>query len=156
MKLFVEWGRLIVLKDATKDDMIFKLDLSKVPTSAGVYMFGRQWGRKFEALYVGKGGNVRGRVHSHLNNLRLMHYLRNARTGKRVLLAGRIKTRQGQRQAKCLLLAERTLLRHFLSEGHKLVNKQGTRISRHELTSSGAHPKRFFPKSIFVEKTNGE
>src|SRR5438067_11647462 len=130
MKLHVDWERPILLRDATKDNMIYGLDLNRVTTGAGVYIFGRRWGGQFEALYVGKAGNsIRGRVRGHLSNLRLMQHLRNAKTGQRVVLAGRLVARRGQRLSKGLGLAERALIRYFLSEGHDLVNKQGTRIS---------------------------
>ena len=33
MKVHVEWGRPIQLKDATKDNMIYRFDLSRVSTS---------------------------------------------------------------------------------------------------------------------------
>ncbi len=156
MKLHVEWGRPIQLKDASKDNMIYGLDLGRVSAGAGIYIFGRRWGSQFEALYVGKAGNIRGRVKGHLNNLRLMQHLRNAKTGKRIVLAGRLVTKRGQRLPKCLALTERALIRYFLSEGHDLVNKQGTRLRRHELESSGQHPKRFFPNAIYLEKAKGE
>jgi hypothetical protein len=156
MKLHVEWGRPLTLKDASKDNMIYGLELKKVTNGAGVYLFGRRWGRQFEALYVGKAGNIRSRVKGHLNNLRLMQHLRNANTGKRVLLAGGIMTKPGQWLAKCLVLAERALIRYFLSEAHDLVNKQGTRLRRHSLESSGQHPKRFFPRTMYVERAKGE
>jgi hypothetical protein len=156
MKLHVEWGRPITLKDASRDNMIYGLDLIKVTAGAGVYIFGRRWGSQFEALYVGKAGNIRGRVKGHLNNLRLMQHLRNAKTGKRLVLAGRLLTKPGQRLPKCLVLAERALIRYFLSEGHDLVNKQGTRLRRHEVESAGQHPKRFFPKAMYVERTKGD
>jgi hypothetical protein len=55
-----------------------------------------------------------------------------------------------------LALAERALIRYFLSEGHDLVNKQGTRLSRHELESTGKHPKRYFPKLMYLEKAKGD
>lgn len=152
----LEWGRPVQLRDASKDNMIYGLDLSKVSKMAGIYVFGRRWGSQFEALYVGKAGNVRGRIYSHLNNLRLMQHLHNAKTGKRVLLAGRLITKPGQRLGKSLTLAERALIRHFLSEGHDLVNKQGIRLRRHELDSSGKYPKRFFPKTIYLERSKGE
>jgi hypothetical protein len=32
------------------------------------------------------------------------------------------------------------------------VNKQNTRVCRHQLESSGSHPKRFFPRKIFLER----
>ena len=156
MNLHVEWGRPIQLKDASKDNMIYGLDLGKVADGAGVYIFGRRWGSQFEALYVGKAGRIRSRVKGHLNNLRLMQHLRNAKTGKRVVLAGRLVTKRGQKLPKSLVLAERALIRYFLSEGHDLVNRQGTRLRRHELVSSGDHPKRFFPKLMYLEKAKGE
>jgi hypothetical protein len=130
--------------------MIYRLDLTKITAAAGVYIFGRRWGSQFEALYVGKAGNVRGRVKGHLNNVKLMQHLRHAKTGKRLVFAGRLLTRPGQKLPKCLVLAERALIRYFLSEGYDLVNKQGTRLLRHELESSGKHPKRYFPKMIYV------
>ena len=157
MKLQIEWGRPIRLRDATSENMIYGIDLDRVASSAGVYIFGRLWGSQFEALYVGKAGNnIRGRVKTHLNNLRLMQHLRNAKSGNRLVLAGRLITRRGQRFEKSLALAERALIRHFLSEGHDLVNQQGVHLRRHELESSGKYPKRFFPNIIFLEKTKGE
>ena len=153
MNLHLEWSRPIHLKDASKDNMIHSVDLTKISTRSGVYIFGRRWGSQFEALYVGKAGRIRSRVKSHLNNLRLMQHLRNAKTGKRIVLAGRLVTKPGQRLSKCMALTEKALIRYFLSEGHDLVNKQGTRLRRHELESSGQHPKRFFPKTMYLEKT---
>jgi hypothetical protein len=137
--------------------MIYSVNLDQLTTSAGIYIFGRRWGTQFEALYIGKAGNVRSRVRNHLNNnLRLMLHLRNARIGRRFVLAGRFLPKPGQQIPKCLGLLERAMIRHFLSEGHDLVNVQGTQLRRHELDSSGAHPKRFFPKRIYLEKGKGE
>jgi len=156
MKLHVEWGRPIRLRDARRDNMIYGLDLDKVSTGAGVYIFGRRFGSQFEALYVGKAGNIRSRVKGQLNNLRLMQHLHNAKAGERIVLAGRLETKPGQRLRKCLVLAERALIRYFLTEGHDLVNKQGTRLRRHELESVGRHPKRFFPTVMYLERAKGE
>jgi hypothetical protein len=156
MHLHVEWGRPVQLKDATRYNMIYGLNLNRVTGNPGVYVFGRRWGSGFEALYVGKASNVRGRVKGHLNNLRLMQHLRNAKAGKRIVLAGTLVTKPGQQLLKSLAVAERTLIRYFLSEGHDLVNMQGTRLRRHELESSGQHPKRFFPRLMYLEKGKGE
>ncbi len=156
MKLDLEWYRSFPLKDATDVNMIYSLNLSRLPSKAGVYIFGRKWGDGFEALYVGKADRIRGRVKGQLNNLRLMQHLRNSKTGKRILLAGVLRTRPGQQLAKCLKLVERGLIRHFLSEGHDLVNKQGTRISRHEISSFGKQPKKFIPSPVYVEKSGTE
>ena len=156
MKLYVEWTRPVPLKDASYQNLIYNVSLDRLPTSAGIYVFGRRWGNQFEALYVGKANGVRGRVKGQLNNLRLMQHLKNAKNGKRILLTGRIVTKPGQRLEKCLLLVERALIRYFLAEGHDLVNKQGTRLRRHELSSSGKHPKRFFPSLMYIERGKGE
>jgi len=156
MKLHVDWGKPVWLKDASDDNMIYGVDLAKISNGSGVYIFGRRWGSQFEALYVGKAGNIRGRIKGHLNNLRLMQHLRNAKTGKRIVLAGRLLTKPGQRLPKCLVLAERALIRYFLSEGHDLVNKQGTRLRRHEIESAGLPRKRFFPTTMYVERSKGE
>lgn len=154
MKLHIEWMRPIVLKD--DENLIYGVDLDKLPNVAGFYVFGRRWGSQFEALYVGKANRIRGRVKGQMNNLRLMQHLKNAKAGKRVLLYGKIVMRPGQRIEKCLALIERALIRYFLSEGHDLVNKQGTRLRRHEVASSGKHPKRFIPGLMYVERGKGE
>jgi hypothetical protein len=122
----------------------------------GVYIFGRSWGSGFEALYVGKGNALRGRVKQQFNNLRLMQHVHNAKAGKRILLVGKLITKPGQRNVKAVNLTERALIRYFLSEGHDLVNKQGARLRRHELLSTGKHPKRFFPSPMYLEKSKGE
>jgi hypothetical protein len=156
VKLLVEWQRPLLLKDATRQNLIYGTDLGKLPGAAGVYIMGRRWGSQFEALYVGKANRIRGRVKSQLNNLRLMQHLRNASTGRRVVIAGRIVTKPGQQLSRCLPLVERTLIRYFLSEGHDLVNKQGTRIRRHEVSAIGRHPRRFIPRLMYLEKGTAE
>ena len=155
MKLCVEWSRPVPLKDATRQNMIYSVVLDRLPSASGVYVFGRRWGNQFEALYVGTANGIRGRVKHQLNNLRLMQHLKNAKTGKRIVLAGRFISKPGQQPKISLPLIERALIRYFLSEGHDLVNKQGTRLRRHELLSSGKHPKRFFPTLMYVEKGKG-
>jgi len=155
MRLYVEWSRPVPLKDATRQNLIYSVDLDRLPSAPGVYVLGRRWGSQFEALYVGKANGIRSRVKSQLNNLRLMQHLKNAKAGRRIVLAGRISTKPGQQLDRCLPLIERALIRYFLSEGDDLVNKQGTRLRRHELSSSGKHPKRFIPNLMYVEKGKG-
>jgi len=84
-----------------------------------------------------------------------MQHLKGARSGRRIIVAGRVMTRPGQHLEKVVALSERALIRHFLSEGHDLVNKQGVRIRRHEVASSGKQPKRFIPRLIYLERTKG-
>ena len=156
MILAIEWAHPIILRDAGREEnVIYKLDDLKLPDAAGVYIFGRQFSKDFEALYVGKAGSIRGRVRNHLkNNLSLMLHLQKAKSGKRVLLFGRFISKPGQQEDKCLRLLERALLRYFLSEGHDLVNKQGRRLDRHEITSK--NPRWRVPRLMFVDRARGE
>lgn len=156
MKLALEWSKPIVLRDAGRDEnLIYTIDDARVTDAAGVYVFGRRFSGTFEALYVGQAKNIRGRVKSHIkNNLSLMLHLQKAKNGKRILLFGRFVAKPGQQEEKCLRLLERAMLRHFLSEGHDLVNKQGARLSRHEITSKNT--RKLFPHLMFVDKAKGE
>jgi hypothetical protein len=156
MKLSIDWTRPFRLRYASKQNLIYWTDPDKLPRNPGIYVFGRRWGDRFEALYVGKAYDIRSRVKGQLNNLRLTQHMRNAKAGKRIVLAGEALTKPGQQLEKTLRLSERALVRYFLSEGHDLVNKQGTRLRRHEITSSGKHPKRFIPRLMYLEKAKGE
>lgn len=157
MKLFLDWRKPLPLKDGSKQNFIYLPDQNKLPEDPGVYIFGRR--RKnggFEALYVGKAANIRRRVWGHRNNLPLMMHLKNARDGERVVRAGVFKPRPGQKLDRSLPIIERALIRYFLSEGHDLVNKAGTRLRRHEVASEGRHPNLFIPKLMFVDRAKGE
>ena len=152
MKLQLKWEGLVPLRDGSKENLIYLFDSQKLPTSAGVYVFGRrQKNGGFEALYVGRARNVRARVWSHRNHLRLMMHLKNAKQGERVVRVGVFKARPGQIPQKCLPLIERILIRYFLAEGHDLVNKAGTRLGRHQLASHGKHPNLFIPKLMYLD-----
>jgi len=116
--------------------------------------FGRWFGDVFEALYVGKANDIRGRVAGQLKNLPLMLHLQKAKSGQRFVYAARFVPKPGQQEEKCLTLLERALIRYFLSEGHDLVNKQGARLRRHEITSK--NPRWVVPRLMFVDRAKGE
>jgi hypothetical protein len=141
------------MRDATSQGQIYSLDLERLLPGPGVYVFARRWGRGFEALYVGKANNIRARIPQQLNNVRLMQHLRHARTGTRVVIAGEFRARGGQRAAASLPLIEKALIRHFLSEGHDLVNVQGTTLRQHEVISAN-RPLGFVPSPIFLERAS--
>jgi hypothetical protein len=152
MHLQLEWTRRLPLRDGRKIGLLYAVDLEKVPNKPGVYIFGRTFGRSFEALYVGKARNLRRRVAGQLkNNVRLMMHMSNASIGKRIVLAGVFKPKPGQNKDRCLALIERAFIRYFLSETHDLVNVSGTRLRQHEIASRGRHPKKFFSRLIFLE-----
>ncbi len=150
MKLNLTWQPPIELSKSTDGGQIYECDLNALPEKPGVYIFGRRHGQKFEALYVGIATNsVRSRVRQQFNNLRLMSYVQNAATGSRLLHAGKFEARQGQQPRNCLRIVERSLIRHFLEEGHQLVNVHGTKIATHEISSDGSTM--HVPKTIHVD-----
>lgn len=151
MKLQVNWLEPIALRDGSRQNLIYSLDLDSIPVAPGVYVFGRGWGEGFEALYVGKATNIHARVKQQLNNLKLMQHLRNARTGRRFVVVGEFTPTRGQQIARCLPIVERAYIRHFLSDGHDLVNIQGAVLRRHEVMSSH-RPMRFVPSVIYVDR----
>ena len=158
MQLHVKWNKPLHLQDGADQNLIYSVDVEKIPDAIGVYIFGRHWGSRFEALYVGKGSKLRRRVKGQFKNLPLMLHISKANAGKRIILAGILVTKSGRpmktgsHSAKALRLMERALIRYFLSNGDDLVNKQGTRLRQHELTSSGKHPRRFVPSPIYLER----
>ena len=156
MRLAIEWSRPVLLRSGAREGLIYTLDVDRLERRPGIYVFARKWGKSFEALYVGRSNNIRTRIRGHLNNLRLMRHLENAKTGRRVVFAGNPVTRQGQQITRVLLVLERTLIRHFLAEGHDLVNQHGVRIRRHEIESSGHVPKLFVPSVMYLERARRE
>lgn len=151
MRLHLEWGPLVPLRDGSRQNLIYLLDETKLPEAAGVYVFGRvQRNGEFEALYVGLADDIRWRVSGHQNNVRLMKHIETAKRGAKVVRAGVFKPRRGQRTEKCLPIIERALIRYFLSEGHDLANLRGTRLGRHEVASEGRHPNQFIPRLMLV------
>ncbi|MGH3690506.1 MAG: GIY-YIG nuclease family protein [Microbacterium sp.] len=152
MELRVAWMQPIPLTKSKRRDRIYDTDLDRIPNVAGVYVLGRVWGTSFEALYVGKADNLKRRVDQHLNNLRLMRHLEDAQKGSRVVMIGTFMAKQNQPANVCLPLIEKALIRHFLAEGHDLVNAQGTRRRQHEIVSLH-RPMRFVPSTIGLEKS---
>jgi hypothetical protein len=157
MQLHMNWWLPISLRNASAENLIYTVDPKALPTDPGIYVFGRrQRNGRFEALYIGKADNLQRRVYNHRKNLPLMMHLKGAKQGEKVVRIGVFKPRGNQAPAKCLPIIERALIRYFLSEGHDLANKQGTRLRRHEIKSDGRHPNKFIPKLMFVDRTRGE
>lgn len=150
MDIQIEWNRFTRLKDDKKLD--YTIDLSKLPKKGGIYIFGRLYGKAFEALYVGKAENIQSRVKGQLNNHRLMQHLKHSKDGRRVLITGIFKAKPGQKQEKCLKIIERELIRYYITQGNDLVNVQGISIRRHQIISTGKQPKKIIPGYIAVAR----
>lgn len=148
MKLKLDWQEPIALT-TKEENRIYTCDHSKLPEAGGIYIFGRIYGKAFEALYVGQAINLQARVKGQLKNLPLMLHVRDAASGRRVVCVAKFVSKRGQVQKKCLKILEEAFIRYFLSEAHDLVNVKGTKLRKHEIVSEGT--KRFFPSKMFCD-----
>jgi hypothetical protein len=150
MKLHLEWEQRITLQYKPDGNFIFACNLDEVPDAPGIYIFGREHGDNFEAIYVGQAISIRVRIKQQFNNLSLMRHIENAKAGAKIIQAGIFVAKKGQQLAKSLDIVEGALIRHFLYEGHELVNIKGRRLIQHEISSGG----KFRPinQTIFVDQ----
>lgn len=151
MNLALKWHKPLTLKADKDGNGIYTITLDDIPTEPGIYVFLRTHGSASEALYVGKGKNLRTRIKQHLNNLKLMKGIEKAATGKRLLAFAEFVPKQGQQQAKALRRIETAYIRLYLSDGHQLLNKQGTKIAKDTIASERSDLKKFIPKDLYYE-----
>jgi hypothetical protein len=64
-----------------------------------------------------------------------MKRIQNEANGSRAVALGVLVPKPGQQMERCISLTEKALIRRFLSEGHNLLNKAGTHIAKHTLSS---------------------
>jgi hypothetical protein len=151
MELNVSWHPPLSLTRC--EEQIYTIDLDSIPEGPGVYVFMRVFGRNRYPLYVGKAENLRRRIRTQLDAVKLMKGIERAHGGARQVAFAVFSPKKGQQMRKCLLLIERALIRHFLSEGRELLNKQGTRLANHAVISDVPPPKRaaLVPKRILFK-----
>ena len=151
MKLLLRWHKPLTLKADKEGNAIYLVPLDDIPTEPGIYVFLRTHGSTYEAQYLGKAGNLRSRIEQQLNNLKLMRGIEHAATGKRLLAFAVFISKRGQQQTKALKRMEIAYIRHYLSEGHQLLNKQGTKIVKDSIASERSALKKFIPKDLYFE-----
>jgi len=119
----------------------YQPDLAAIPKSPGVYVFYRKYGaRSFQVFYVGKAQNLRSRLKGQINNLKLMNGIQKAPNGTRCLAYAEIVLKPGQKAESAIRAAEKILIRHFVEEGHELLNIQGIKIRIQKLTNDRPSP----------------
>jgi hypothetical protein len=150
MEIELKWQKELPLKHNSKDDA-YELDLESIAEAPGIYIFGRRHSTLFEALYVGKVATLRDRIKTQLNNHKLLTHVWNAKTGRRIVMLGEFKAKPNQKHRDCLPIAEKALIRYFVSKGHDLVNVHGVTLRHHGVSSTGAHKVKDFPNYIQVE-----
>jgi hypothetical protein len=151
MELALQWYKPLPLKIDNDGGGIYTVSLDNIPTVPGIYFFLRTHGNKSEVLYVGKADQLRLRVKQQLNNLKLMKGIERAATGKRLLAFAKFIPKQAQQQKKALKRMETAYIRHYLADGHKLINIQGTKIKKDSIASDRPALKKLIPKEIYFE-----
>jgi hypothetical protein len=151
MELQLIWHKPVRLKDSRPDsDLIYEIDLERIPETPGVYIFIRKYGKNQNPLYIGKAKNLKMRVKQHLNSVKLMRKIQKEANGSRAVAFAEFISKPGQKADNCISYIERALIRHFLSEGHNLLNISGTRIAKHTITSDKVTG-RLLPHKILFE-----
>ena len=113
----------------------YQPDLELIPKVPGIYVFYRKHGFTHQVFYVGKALQLRSRIKGQLNNLKLMNGIHDAGTGGRLLAYAEAAVKPGQKAATAILAAEKIIIRHFVDNGHVLLNIQGVKIRLQTLTN---------------------
>ncbi len=139
MDILLEWLKPVQLIDGSKENLVYSVPrLDKIPEAPGVYVFARRFGDTACPLYIGQALKLRGRIKNQLQgNVRLMQGINKAKSGDRLLLLAKIVKKQGQQVERVLDTVERALIEHALSQGHDLLNKQGTNTLVDSIRSKG-------------------
>lgn len=159
MDLELRWHAPVLLRDAGEDRLIYSCDeLDLIPEVAGVYVFGRLYGDRFEPLYIGKAVCLRRRIQQHFKvSVQLMRGIENARAGSRVVVVGEWIPRSGQQVRRSLPVIERALIKMALAKGYEILNSAGTKTPVHTLSLRGSRiGTRLFGTKMSIERADGK
>ena len=139
MSLNIEavWSSPIKLRLARYGAIYECEDLDAIPSSSGVYIFGREHGDAACPLYIGKALNLRRRIEQQLNSVRLMKGILESQIGGRFLIYCVPQLKRGQRAVRVISILEQALIAHALSEDFELLQKQGTKTPNHTIRFLG-------------------
>ena len=164
MALFINcsWSEPISLVDGTKENQIYHTDeIDRIPDKPGIYVFARSHGESVSPMYIGQADNLKKRIEQQFNNVNLMMSIKNAPKAKRILLYCEAKIHKRQNRKQVLAILENALIDHALSEGHVLVNKQGTKRPTHKIefkgnrTSEKVAPRKMYVKRALIKNSSG-
>ncbi len=151
MEVNLNWHNFCELRSGAHENLIYTTDLSDIPEGSGIYLFARRHGKTVSILYIGKALNLRTRIKSQLNNARLMKAIENAPRGGRILIFAEVQLKRNQKMANALSVAETAFIRHYLTLGHDILNKQGTVIRQHIICSDRVEFKKDIPLRMYLD-----
>jgi hypothetical protein len=134
LNISATWHQPVALTLARSGFIYECPEIEKVPETAGVYVFGRRFGASIQPLYVGRAANLQKRLWDHLNSVKLMLGIKDAQAGERFFMCCEVNPKPGQKIGKVLEILESALITHLLSEGHELLQIQGTKRPNHTIT----------------------
>lgn len=153
MLIEAEWSKPVTLKKRKPGGLVYELDLEVLPAEPAVYLFCRRHSERVFPIYIGETLNLRSRIKSHLNSLKLMQALADAASGKRLLIYCTVKAGSPMKAKKHLKVIEKALILHSQSEGHSLFNKMGTKLPTDEIRFTGNRTSEALaPRSMLIEK----
>jgi hypothetical protein len=137
LNIHAKWHQPIPLTPNTIGTIYSCPDIESVPETAGVYVFGRQFGDNAYPLYIGQARNIRKRLVQNLDRVHLMVAIRDALGGSRFFMCCEIEFRSGAPRQKVLNTLESALIAHAFAEGHELLNIKGTKRPNHTIKFQG-------------------
>jgi len=131
----------------------YRLDLDVIGDHPAVYLIARRHGDRSVPLYIGRTAKLQRRMRQHFDSLRFMRALSDFPSGTRFLAWSTFRLKQGQRLKRVMGIVERGLILHALSEGHQLINIQGTRTPVDTVNFTGNLAARnIFGMTVLVRK----
>jgi len=154
MKINVKWYKPIEMREDIKRDVEYLVNLDKIPDDkSGCYLFYNRHGKSISVLYIGQALRLRNRIEQQLDSVRLMKGIKKTVTGHKWIMYCIVETQQGQRMSKVLDLLEKNLIKRAVSEGHDLLNLQGSKIPYNEIHFNGNRiSEKIFGRKMNVEK----
>lgn len=147
------WHPHVELVDGSELNLTYSVErFDSFPDEAGIYVFARIFGKTIAPLYIGETTNIRKRIKQHLEkNVKLVNGVKKSGNGKKVVMFCSVKTRSEARRDAMLAVLQRGLIEHALSEGHKLLNVQLTKLSVHSIAFTGNRfSEQLAPRKMFV------
>jgi hypothetical protein len=137
MNIKATWSNEIFLQLDNKGNLIFEFPETELTDEPGCYVFYNRLRKRCNILYVGKATNIKKRLNTQFNTVKLMNGIKKSGRGNKILMYCTIKLKGGQRLEKALATLEKNLIKYAFSQGHALLNKQGSKVHFHEIHFKG-------------------
>ena len=145
MEISVTWYKPLNLEEEeTNDNSIYSIAIDQLPDEAGCYIFYREFGKSKTIIYIGRAQNIKARIKSQLNHLRLMKGIQNSGKGSKLLMFCTLNIKRGQNLVRVLGLLEKNLIKEAFAQGYELLNIQGSKIHFHRIVFSGNRTSEYF------------